>query len=70
MSDGMTDRRSQSEPVFSPNELARLQDRLSKSIQEKLLNDTAFEHMKVIEVRVLVSSLTNMCLTELMGIRK
>jgi hypothetical protein len=70
MSDGMTDRRSQEEPLLSTSQVLKLTDEIRKKLQIKFLTHPDFAEFKVKDVRALASDVTDFCMNELVGLKK
>ena len=65
MSDGMTDRRGQSEQVVSPKEAEKLFNDIKASIQHWMINETDyFDTMRIDHVKVISEHITALAMTE------
>jgi hypothetical protein len=70
MSDGMTDTRSQEEPLFTTQQFDKMHTHLKDKLAQRFLNHPDFQEMKVRDVRALSSDTANFCMNEIMGFRK
>lgn len=70
MSDGMTDRRSQSEPVISETELIHAKANIKAGLFDHIFGNESFQEMRVSEVRRILDHMTELCVNELRKITK
>lgn len=70
MSDGMTDTRSQTQPVLSGIELIHAKANIRAGISDHLFGNESFQEMRVSEVRRIINFATEVCINELRKINK
>jgi len=70
MSDGMTDKRSQNEPLLSGAELVHAKANIRTGISDHLFGNESFQEMRISEVRRIIDFATEACINELRKIQK
>ena len=70
MSDGMTDTRSQNEPVLSGAKLLHAKANIRTGISDHLFGNESFQEMRVSEVIRIIDFATEACINELRKISK
>lgn len=70
MSDGMTDTRSQNEPILSEVQLVHIKANIRTGISDHLFGNESFQEMRVSEVRRIINFTTEVCINELRKINK